>query len=838
MKSIIKLAFFILFIGCLKGYSQCPSGDLTTNPYICGYYGDGNGTTIWDWEASPTDATKFCLTWQARTQVGNALRVMGSPFYDSQTGALYQIAQNKDYTRAKGWELLRRDFGCNHEVSYPNFILYNKYTGLMRVFVYQTTGSQQYSQIVLQIEPVNTPYPATTSLGDPIIVSPEDYKSSNSESPFGKSIISVSEQSGNGGWLVAEFNTGFDPNIEDAIRYRDAALKISIFGEANSTITADIKGTGVTGPKIYDFSYASTSPGKTSPDNQTIKFTAQGEKFVKFSKTITETREGINKAANNIVNSLANTPYNSTVKGRIKSAAFTARQLTQDNQGFGKLLGQVANVLGAGGQVIKLVGGVIGLFSGSGSSVAPTFTTYNLELHGEITAKNLASTFIIRVPGTVQSNPSDNATYYRCPLGIFNIVNKPEADVVNYERATWTEFGKNFSSDNYPSWSTLERKNFVSYRLRNNLDVSFNSGAGLELVSAQAAIVGEVLSNSDKTGPAYDLLEEYSETSFGGSGSLDSKTLYKYNYMLPDLQSGILEVVNYDPDKKLHTFQTPYYNLGCLNGLTFNARAETNVFLRIKAILKRKNDLENTPIIYIRDYAITTHNGEMENDLREYHRSYLSYLNPTPYSNYTEIPLYETSKIDRVINGVIYASSQEEVADNSITTENSVVVTSEKNVVFRAGGEINLEDGFETEGNTEFEATLKISELVNINCSTPVVQAFVPTLNGGSCYNTAAKPAREATKPNNTEVIKGAEEVKVYPIPTNGKLVITGINNSNNAIITILDQSGRTIQEIRSASYEASRRIDLDVSALTNGVYFVKIQTLTQTITKKIVVSK
>ncbi|MFL5746104.1 MAG: T9SS type A sorting domain-containing protein, partial [Niastella sp.] len=73
---------------------------------------------------------------------------------------------------------------------------------------------------------------------------------------------------------------------------------------------------------------------------------------------------------------------------------------------------------------------------------------------------------------------------------------------------------------------------------------------------------------------------------------------------------------------------------------------------------------------------------------------------------------------------------------------------------------------------------------------------------------------------------------------TSGKLVITGINNSNNAVITILDQSGRTIQEIRSASYEASGRIDLDVSALQNGVYFVKIQTLTQTITKKIVVSK
>jgi hypothetical protein len=91
---------------------------------------------------------------------------------------------------------------------------------------------------------------------------------------------------------------------------------------------------------------------------------------------------------------------------------------------------------------------------------------------------------------------------------------------------------------------------------------------------------------------------------------------YTYNYMLPDLQAGILEVANYDPDHKLHTFQTPYRDLACLNGLTFNARAETNIFLRVKAILKKKNDPSNTPIYYIQDYKIKQVAADMVNNLR------------------------------------------------------------------------------------------------------------------------------------------------------------------------------------------------------------------------------
>jgi hypothetical protein len=487
-----------------------------------------------------------------------------------------------------------------------------------------------------------------------------------------------------------------------------------------------------------------------------------------------------------------------------------------------------------------LIGGVIGLLSDDQEkpAAAPTYTAYNLALHGEITTKFVTTAFMLKIPGAVQDNSNTNnrdlATYYSCPLGIFNITNTPVADVVKYKRATEASYGPTLS----PGWYVEEQRDFVSYRLRNNLNVSFNSGAGVELVSAQAAIVGKVLPTSaDNPNAAYDLLQEYNESDIGSWPKKYSD--YTYNYMLPDLQAGILQVTNYDPDHKQHTFQTPYHDLGCLSGLAFNARAETDIFLRVKAILKKKNDPNNTPIFYIQDYKINQVANDIDQDWRNNLADYNSHLYPTPYSNSLDLPRYNV--VDLVINNRTYNSYWDEIADNSITTQNNVVIKSGQSVDFVAGGNIDLEDGFETEDNAQFEATLRESNLSFTPCGTSVVTAFVPTLNGGSCYNTTPRGLRQATNPNSTEPVNdaiGSESVKVYPIPTTGKLVITGINNSNNAIITILDQSGRTIQEIRSASYEASGRIDLDVSTLTNGVYFVKIQTLTQTITKKIVVSK
>lgn len=812
LKRFLRFVFVFLFSAYLNGYSQCATGNITTNPYLCTTYGDANGVSNWDWEVDQAvDYNKHCLTWQARTQQGNALTVMGSPFTNPATNTMYQIAINKDYTRAKGWELVTRDFGCDGTAAYPYFVLYNKYTTLLRVFVYQPAPQAQYSQVVVAVQPTATIYyPATTSLADELTTAPDKYLTESAAGTFGKKIVSVTEPAGSGGWYVAQFNMGFDPNISDP-KYRDAALQFTIYGDANSDITADIKGSSISGDKIYDFNYVPTNES----DANGKTFAAQGEKFLKFSRTINEARESAYKAADNIVNSLANTPYDNSVKGRVKAFAWNVREVTNSDYGFGKVLSNVADVLGIGGSVLKLIGGVVGFFSGSSTSVTPTYTSYNLTLKGTITCRKVLKAFVMRIPGTLQTTPT-GATYYRCPMGIFNLKNTPQAEIVTYKRV-YTYYGDAKSNP------LTKNANYISLRMSNNLEVSYNDGAGLDLVAVQAAIVGQVQLNGNAA--AYDLLKD--QDLYGNH--------YELNYMLPDLQSGALEITSYDPQYNLHTFQTPFVNLECLNGLAFNARAETDVFLRVKAIMKKKNDPNATPLIYIRDYKIDTHDGTIDPALKANHLTKESPYYPTPYSNFPQLPSLLAQQ-DKVITGRTYNSSVVEIADNTITTEEGVdvIVPAGQSVTYKAGYQVALQDGFEAAYGSEFVATLKINER-NLTCGTLQAQ---PYQFGQPCFNSSISPLRQETKPASAvNETTSPEVLKVYPVPTNGKLFIDGIKANSKATITILDQSGRSVKEIRSPAFDGGQ-IDLDVSSLSNGVYFVKIQTLTQTVTRKIVVSK
>src|SRR5258707_1095633 len=115
MKQIICFLILVLAIGSNTAYSQCQnySGDVNTLP-VCGSYGDANGNSNWNWEITDKQNPAYCSMWYARTDASNNLTPMASPFVDASITALDIISQEQDFTRAKGWELLRRDFGCSH----------------------------------------------------------------------------------------------------------------------------------------------------------------------------------------------------------------------------------------------------------------------------------------------------------------------------------------------------------------------------------------------------------------------------------------------------------------------------------------------------------------------------------------------------------------------------------------------------------------------------------------------------------------------------------------------------------------------------------------------------
>jgi hypothetical protein len=819
MKLLLPILLFILYAGILRTNAQCNnnSGNINDLP-VCGQYGDANGNSNWNWELDKTNPS-YCSMWYARTDGSNNMTLMGSPFVDPSMTVLSAISDSRDFTRDKGWELLRRDFGCSHVTAFPYFVLYNRYSGLMRVFVYMPAGQTSYSGIAIEITPnLSNAYPATTAFSDTLQAAPDRFLVETPTENIGRGMVAIGQLGGLSRWSLVEFTPSFDPFIHYP-DYAGTSLQFTIYGVTQNDMYASIKGGTVTSSQpIYNFTYKPTQ-AKT-PTNDGFDFKGVGEKFTKFTQGVTSLRTDINNTATSVVQFLDGKTDKALVK--VRDYFEGIKKITATADAFDKAVKLTAAVK-AVGSLFGVLGTIVGIVSGSSSQgTGPTYTNYDLVLQGKITTKVIVSTFVMRVPGTIQNN-NDNATYYKCPLGILNIKNTPEADVVTYPRTDRYRF----SNDQIFSNKAITR-DYVSYRIRDNIAVSFNDGAGLDLVSVQAAIVGEIQPKADGTA-SYDLFEEHDAANY-------PENYYRViNHMRADFEIGRLEIKNFDTKKGLHIIQTPFTNVECLNGLAFNALATTKVYLQVKAVLKKKNDPSETPIVYIQNYQIRTFEQTISDDLKDEYKWNPKTTLP-PYANYTEPPLYKSDLM--IYSSISHISPTGLIqVDNTISTLGLLFVQpSSEPTNYVAGGSINLEDGFEVLEGSEFSA-LPSNFGYTLNCATPKVEAYSFS---GNCYNTtitalrtstnpATKPANETTSP---------EILKVYPVPTSGKLVIDGIKNNSNAIITILDQSGRSVKEIRSATTESGGQLNLDVSGLSNGIYFIKIQTLTQTITRKIVVSK
>lgn len=811
------LVSVLSFMG--KAYSQCTviSGNINTNTYVCGLYGDNNGNSNWNWElADKTDPT-YCSMWYAVTDNSGNETPMGSPFVDASTPKLYQISQSQDYTHAKGWELLTRNFGCSKVVGYPYFVLYNRYSGLMRIFVYQPVNQPQYSGITVQITPVQDPYPATTAMGDPIQAAPDQFQNTGSTSTIGARVIAVSEPSGSGGWSVAEFDPAFDPNINNSI-YSGAALQFAVYGVVTYGLQAKIGGTTISGSQSNLNYSPKTAPSSNSSGLTT--FTADGEQFATFGKDISDLMTSVNKTASGVVASpKVQPPVTDTLSAvyQLLKQMQKTQAATSSVSSFSSYVSSLSTFLNDAGGVFKVAGAIIGLFTSGKNTpaAAPVYTTYNLTLTGTLTAQYMSEAFIVRVPGTVQTN-NNNGTYYQCPLGIVNINVTPTADTVQYNRKKqWYDYGQYFTEYEIP---------YTSYKITNDLPVTFYDGAGLKLVSVQAALMAKMLPGSDGKQTFNPLAPEM----VVGTSPVNN---YTPNWMAPDFSAGRLQFDFFDTSSAgLHIFQTPFVNLQCVNGLSITVPSATNVYLRIKAVLQNKNDPDNTPILYQQDFKIACNKGSLDAITRTNLDDFEFQI--PPYANYTVSP---TGTADRLLSNTTISSATAYEGDNSLTASN-VTISGAGQVVFQAGYVIYLKTGFTAGPGTNFQAVLDRYGYTTA-CGTLQETAFESPYD---CYNAsitalAKKPGGDSTSGSAFQnSIDSA--VNVYPIPTATQLTITGLAALGQATLTVLDQTGKSLFVVEKS--DESPNAVLNVGNLPGGVYYVEIRGAAAVVTRKFIVTK
>lgn len=110
------------------------------------------------------------------------------------------------------------------------------------------------------------------------------------------------------------------------------------------------------------------------------------------------------------------------------------------------------------------------------------------------------------------------------------------------------------------------------------------------------------------------------------------------------------------------------------------------------------------------------------------------------------------------------------------------------------------------------------------------VQCVIGRCDGG-------EPLRVVTNPQTEEATQLLENINIYPSPSRG-LVNINFNSSDllNAQISVTDQSGRVVYQMRNKV--ESNLVQLNLDHLSNGIYFIKVNTKNKVAIKKLLISK
>lgn len=99
------------------------------------------------------------------------------------------------------------------------------------------------------------------------------------------------------------------------------------------------------------------------------------------------------------------------------------------------------------------------------------------------------------------------------------------------------------------------------------------------------------------------------------------------------------------------------------------------------------------------------------------------------------------------------------------------------------------------------------------------------------CNNEATPyPQGKIVAQEKSEIAEFQEIDALFPNPTTGKFYITFSKALENAMVTIIDVSGRVVNQIKAIG----TRIEFDLSTRPSGVYYIHIAENGKLITKKV----
>lgn len=755
------------------------------------------------------------------------------------------LAVAKDYDPEDGWELMAWDMGFDEDnqpespaAGNIHFILYNKYTSVLRIFVAgQDANAYNNAEIVLSIDQSSGPLGVQPSL----LVDPTKF--TGLDEHYSEPLKSVSSFL-NGlvsNWFYADFFINFDPcvcNFES-----NMSFEVNMIDQAQLDISGDITGT-----------IASVSGGSGTVENGksfSVKDLIDGGKKVyeayESGKKFTDKQEEVIE--------ILNTPDNQLTAEQLEQREdFTAFQNLLDN-----------DILEAGVAAFPYIKGALALVKfftsnaeSSSSSTKPQPMSVNTEINlsGTLTTSNPYITPTYFVPGSMNSDQQDNRyPYYNEVLGVFNITETPTVKLNKQTNASY-DVGYNIWYDTYQG--VFGNYWYTNYVITQSYEVEFNENLlkyyinpALNLDEEDVEILGSIFIETNKADLTASGIDKPRKPVTAESDIVPLNCLFSHNFSFGSYNSFDAEILTLNGTTTEYEFtdiqQNTWTGVNSYMPLNWDflkpssnphgyGYTSSGGFITVPLM----QDFEEITInlrIYLN---ITRPNGEHTLQVLTYPLDVTETTNITKpdFTNFPQLGLpWGTNPYNLYLENVVLT---QDVYAYNITVGENVTAAPGYNINIVAGNEINVIPN----AVIDPEIILTIDNSNNgggyaCYSSSPMpMQTETEML--AFCQSTTYQDIRTKTSPSIENPSQESEtfEFTLYPNPTSENTYLSfELSKEEDIEIKIFDISGKLLNSSKQQSVSKGQHtVELQTSAYAPGYYVCQLSIGGVNKTKKIIV--
>lgn len=844
----------------------CPINTITTHPDNYQNSSDPDESQKWDWRTE-TYTAFYKQPGMGDLGFPNSIR---SPFHELISNAnvnRYTDAVDKDYNNEDGWELLYHVFGSTEKgLDNPFFILYNRFSGTIRVFVNirnSGTANSNAASITLAF-PDGVRRTAVFNQLGLYTRALNDFDNMARTSNNNKYVNSGVND--NFYWLSADFTSMYDPctcGLEsDFLLFVTLISDTKVDLSVNGTITTLLDNTGT------NQNISANSPLSSI------------QQYLNFGTTLITDVNGLFTSANEqhatgveLQNAANQFVLNNSGLFGSQAADSIARQIELilfEVPTIGQLLKFSSTLI----STIKKTGANFNVLSATQKQAYvknSTVTTQNVKLSvtGNLIQSSAYVDALLAVPGSINTElPEHRRPVYDNVLGVFNLAENPKVRVTRYRPPI--DLQVQYGTEVLPNSDWNFFPNLYQAQVVDDLKPILNPASGLRIVSLEARV--EYL---NREGPNIRLkgpmklgkLQNHEDMSFL-DGFAGSRTDYYESLGVNFIQFDKTNFNNpsYKWDKAM--FASDFVGQGCFSGTRlFSFSQMENIVVKVNVVLEPINvdpNSEVDKILVVYTYPATVENvdspifyqvtGATNNVVLHENIGYneLGIAIPgVPNISATEYPT-DLFLSNQVISQNIYSKGKITIGPNVQFAQDNIVIQCLEELKILNSPILNLGIGqnltFRSKEiiNVYPEVILDASVVLEINSTMipPCAYDFVALVTtddlakfcNSTKYDGLSSPSRiQLNDDSDRSEIEGETGyfVSLYPNPATFVAIVELNTDISDTQISLFDMTGR---EILVNIIKQGRNYELDLSNLVTGFYHVKVLNEKGTITKTLLV--